>query len=81
MVSPDGQSLHILPCYAMGWSFRPEEFRVGHRRVVEGVVVVDGSIEVLSVGGILVVVVFGALNVKVRNPSEFTIKVTLTAHL
>ena len=43
--------------------------------------VVDRAVEVLAVGSVLVVVVFGALDVEVGDPAEFTVEVALTGDL
>jgi len=54
-----------------------EELRVGKRRVCECGVVVLGLVKVLTAADVSLVVVLSACDVKVSNPSEFTIDVTV----
>jgi len=54
-----------------------EEFWICHCGIVESYVVVHWTIKVLSVGSVSCIVVFGALDVEIRNPTKFTINISV----
>ena len=72
-------------CGALGdgaeWSILSEELRVGHRRVVELVVIVLGAVEKLSVAGVQLVVILRELDVEVVDPAEFAVDVAVLGEL
>jgi len=68
-------SLHALTGYRLAGGVLPEEFRVGHGRIIEGHVVVHGAVEILSVRMVPLIVVLGALHVEVGDPSQLAVNV------
>lgn len=58
-------------------SVLPEEFRVSERRVCECSVVIFGTVKIFTETRVSVRVIFGALNVEVADPSQFTIDIAI----
>ena len=74
-------SLDSLAGHRLCGSILSEKLGVRHSRIIEGDVIVHGTIEVFSVRRMSRVIVLGALHVEVRDPAQFTINVPLLAHL
>lgn len=54
-----------------------KEFRVGHGGVIECNMIVHWPIEVLSVASMPFVVIFGAFHIKVGDPAQLAINVSI----
>lgn len=63
------QGLHVFFGNRVAWSLGSEELAVSHVGIVECVVIVDRAVEILTVGGVLARVVFGAFHVEVWDPA------------
>jgi len=71
------KGLHLFSRYRLRWCILSEKFRVCHRWIVKGYVVVHWSIKILSVGAVSMIIVFWAFNVKVGDPAELAINIAV----
>ena len=68
-------------CYRCFGSILPEELIVGHRRVIESVMVVLGAVEELTIRWVQLVIVLGAFDIEVADPAQLPIDVSLLRKL
>lgn len=71
------QCLNFFPGNRICRCVLSEELWIGHCWIIKGYVVVHGAIEVLSVCAMACVVIFGTLYVKVRDPAELSIDISV----
>ena len=63
--------------YWLFWSILSKEFWVSHSRVIESNMIVHWSIKVLSITSVSIVIILGALDIEIWNPSKFTIDISI----
>ena len=68
--------LCLLCRHGPGWCILSEELLIGDSRIVELAMVVDGSIEELSVRRVHLVIVLTELNIEVADPTELAVDVS-----
>lgn len=73
----NAERLHALPGDRVGGGILAEELAVAHRRVVEGLLIVQRRVEVLPGGRVSVLVILRALDVEVTKPAELSVDVAV----
>ena len=73
----DAHCLHSFSGHWLFWGILSEEFRIGHGWVIECNMIVHWSIKVFSVSSMSLVIILWAFNVKIWNPSQLTINISV----
>ena len=69
--------LYSFSSNGLFWGILSKEFWVGHCGVIECYMIVHWAIKVLSVTSMSMIIILRALNVKIRDPSKFTIDISI----